>query len=66
MTTGKCPSNSISGYSFDNHYDCVLAGYRFAHDTFVNLSEIEEFKRQRIEKEKIVIRFECKQLGEET
>ena len=62
----QCPSNSIAGYQFDNHYDCVVAGYRVAHDTFLNLKEIEEFEREKIEREKLVIKFECRELGRKT
>ena len=62
----QCPSNSISGYQFDNHYDCVAAGYRVAHDTFLNLKEIEDYEKERIEKEKLVIKFECRELGRKT
>ena len=64
MTTGQCPSSQISAYEFDNHVDCVLEGYKVSHNTFMNLQAIEDFQRERIEKEKIVIKFECKQLGE--
>ena len=27
MLSGKCPSSTIAGYQFTNHYDCVNAGY---------------------------------------
>ena len=64
MTTGQCPSSQISAYEFDNHVDCVLEGYKVSHNTFMNLQTIDDFQRERIEKEKIVIKFECKQLGE--
>ena len=66
MTTGECPSNQIAGLQFDNHFDCVLDGYRVSHNTFKNLSEIEDFNKDRIEREKLVIKFECKQVGENT
>ena len=64
--TNQCPSHSFAGYQFDNHYDCVAAGYRVAHDTFLNLKEIEEFEREKIEREKLVIKFECRELGRKT
>ncbi len=63
MASGNCPSSTISGYQFTNHYDCVVAGYQLAHNTFLNLKELEEFEREYIEREKIAVRFECKQLG---
>ena len=63
MATGQCPSSTVSGYQFTNHYDCVNAGYGLAQKTFRSLEELEEFERDYIEREKIAIRFECKQLG---
>ena len=66
MTTGQCPSNSIAGFQFDNHFDCVVNGYRVAHNTFKNLEETEDFDKEKINREKLVIKFECKQVGEDT
>ena len=43
MNTGQCPTSTVSGYQFSNHYDCVNAGYAIAHNTFINLKEIEEW-----------------------
>ena len=63
MSTGQCPNSSISGYQFNSHYDCVNAGYAIAQKTFRNLKEYEEFPRETIEKDKIVIKFECKGLS---
>ena len=63
MATGQGPSSTGSGYQFTNHYDCVNAGYGLAQQTFRSLEELEEFERDYIEREKIAIRFECKQLG---
>ncbi len=62
--TGQCPSSTVAGYQFSNHYDCVASGYRFAHDTFLNLKELEKFERDYIEQERIVVKFECKELGD--
>jgi len=64
LTTGQCPTNSISAYQFDNHFDCVAMGYRVAHDTFINLKKIEDFEKDYIEEERIVVKFECKKVGE--
>ena len=63
MATGECPSSTIAGYQFTNHYDCVNAGYGVAQKTFRSLEELEEFERDYIEKEKIAIKFECKLIG---
>ena len=64
MATNQCPTNTIPGLQFDNHYDCVANGYRVAHNTFKNLEETEEFDREQVEREKLVIKFECRELGE--
>ena len=58
--TGICPSSSIPGYTFDNHYDCVVTGYRVAHNTFKSLDEIEEFDKEYVETNRIVVKFECR------
>ena len=62
MVSGECPSSTISGYQFENHYDCVNAGYGVSQQTFRNLEDLEEWSREYIEQEKIAIRFECKEL----
>ena len=64
--SNNCPSSTVAGYQFNNHYDCVASGYRIAHNTFLNLEKTEEFEREKIEREKLVIKFECKELGEKT
>ena len=64
--TGQCASNSIPALQFDNHYDCVVSGYRAAHNTFINLQTLEGFERDYIESEKIVVKFDCQKVGEET
>lgn len=60
MNTGQCPSYQYAGYQFNTHYDCVNGGYAIAQSTFRNLEELEEFEKEYIEKEKIVIKFDCK------
>ena len=62
MSTGQCPNSSISGYQFESHYDCVNAGYAIAQKTFRNLKELKEWDIPDFEKEKIVVKFECKEL----
>jgi len=62
LTTGQCPSNSISGYQFNNHYDCVTGGYAIAQSTFKNLEKLEEWDKQYINRNKIVIKFECREI----
>ena len=62
MVSGECPSSTISGWQFENHYDCVNAGYGVSQQTFRNLEDLEEWSREYIEQHKIAIRFECKEL----
>ena len=67
MINNTCPSNTIAGYQFTNHYDCVNAGYSVAQSTYNNLKGMEEYPRELIEKQKLVIKFECKEIkGEQT
>ena len=66
IVTGKCPNNSIAGLQFDDHYDCVVNGYRVAHNTFKTLEKTQELNREEINREKIVIKFECREVGEKT
>jgi hypothetical protein len=62
MNTGQCPSSSAAGYQFNSHYDCVNSGYAIAQKTYRNLKEIEEWNKDYINKNKIVVKFECKEL----
>jgi hypothetical protein len=62
MNTGQCPSSSLAGYQFNSHYDCVNSGYAIAQKTYRNLKEIEEWDIDNINKNKIVVKFECKEL----
>ena len=66
QVTGQCPSSTIAGYQFTNHYDCVNAGYAIAQSTFRNLEELEEYNRDYIEQSKIVVKFECREIGAQT
>ncbi len=66
MTTGQCPSSQIAGYQFNTHYDCVNSGYAIAQQTFRNLKQLPEWDIPDFEKQKIVIKFDCKEVGKET
>ena len=65
MNTGQCPNSTISGYQFNSHYDCVNAGYAIAQKTYRNLKELEEWDNNYINDNKIVVRFECKELSQD-
>ena len=54
MLSNSCPTSTISaGYQFENHYDCVNAGYAIAQSTFRNLKELEEYKETTSNKVKL-------------
>ncbi|BCV05039.1 MAG: hypothetical protein CM15mV97_130 [Caudoviricetes sp.] len=69
VATGQCPSSSVpsssvSGWQFNSHYDCINAGYGVAQKTFhQNLSELEEWDTDYINQNKIVVKFECREVG---
>jgi len=60
LVHNNCPSSTFVGYTFNNHYDCVNAGYGFAQKTFRALDELEEYDRAYVEQNKIVVKFECR------
>jgi len=62
MITGKCMDPHIPGYQFTSHYDCAIAGYVVSQKTLKLLTEDENYGLERINKEKLAIRFECKPL----
>ncbi len=64
MINNSCPTSTVSGYQFSSHYDCVNAGYAIAQSTFRNLQDHEEYEKEIIERQKLVIKFECKKIGE--
>lgn len=66
MINNSCPTSSVAGYQFTSHYDCVNAGYAIAQKTFRNLKDYEEYPRDILEKQKIAIKFECKEIGATT
>ena len=66
MLSNNCPQSTIAGYQFNTHYDCVNAGYAIAQSTFRNLKELEEWDREYIEQSKIVVKFECREVGTQT
>ena len=62
MLNGKCIEPQIPGYQFESHYDCALAGYVMSQQSLKMLSEDEYYGLERINKEKLAIRFECREL----
>ena len=66
MLSNNCPTSTIAGYQFNTHYDCGNAGYAVAQSTFRNLKELEEWDREYLEQSKIVVKFECREIGAKT
>jgi len=62
MITNTCMDPHISGYQFTNHYDCAISGYAVSQKTLKLLVKDEEFGLDRINNEKLAIRFECRPL----
>ena len=62
MISGKCIDPHIPGFQFTSHYDCAIAGYAVSQKTLKLLTEDENYGLERINKEKLAIRFECKPL----
>ena len=66
ITTGQCPSSTFTGWQFNSHYDCVMGGYGVAQQAFKHLEETHELDVETINREKFVVKFECKQIGTNT
>jgi hypothetical protein len=54
--------SSIPGLTYGSHYDCALGGYKMAYKTFQVLKDDDYYGLDRINDEKIAIKFECKEL----
>ena len=44
----------------------MVAGYKYSHNKFTKLEELEELEREYIEEKKLVIKFECKNVNTAT
>ena len=63
MITGQCLDSHHPGYQFKTHYDCAIAGYALSQESLKLLSEEEYYYGlDRINKERLAIRFECREL----
>ena len=51
-----CSESMVVGLEFDNYKDCILQGYKSSHNT------LKELYGERIEKEKLAIKFDCKEI----
>ena len=63
LVTNTCFESQISGYTFTSHYECARAGYKVSAATLDTLAKDEYyFGLDRINQEKIAIKFECKEM----
>ena len=52
-----CTSTHLVPLQFENYKECILQGYKSSHNT------LKELYGDRIEEEKLAIKFECKEVG---
>ena len=55
-----CYSQKIVALEFDDYSDCILEGYKHSHNHLANI------EKDKINKEKLAIRFQCKEIKTET
>jgi|TARA_R100001463_G_scaffold81656_1_gene136221 hypothetical protein len=54
----NCYATHVVPLEFTNYTDCILQGYKSSHNT------LKELYFDKIENEKLAIKFECKEIGE--
>ena len=59
VVAGKCTDATYTGLMFNDHYTCALGGYRMGYETFKRLEADDYYGLDRINKEKIAVKFEC-------
>ena len=57
-TLPVCTATHIVPLEFKTYKDCILQGYKSSHNT------LKELYNNKIEEEKLAIKFECRQVGE--
>ena len=62
LLSGQCFESQVTGYMFNSHYDCAVAGYQVSGQTFKTLKNDDYIGLDRLNKEKIAIKFLCKEL----
>jgi len=55
-----CYSEKVVALEFDNYYDCILQGYKQSYNHLASLD------KEKIIKQKLAIRFQCKEINMET
>jgi len=54
--TPVCTSTHVVPLEFSSYKDCILQGYKSSHNT------LKELYGDRIEEEKLAIKFDCKEI----
>mgnify|MGYP003140752146 CR=1 FL=1 len=54
-----CYSEKVMSLEFNNYYDCILEGYKQSH------SHLASLDKEQITKQKLAIRFQCKEIKTE-
>ena len=57
-TNPNCTDSHVVPLEFINYESCILQGYKSAHNTLISSYS------SRIEDEKLAIKFECREVGE--
>tara|TARA_R100000734_G_C3293915_1_gene85338 strand:+ start:787 stop:1011 length:225 start_codon:yes stop_codon:yes gene_type:complete len=57
-TNTNCTDSHVVPLEFNNYESCILQGYKSSHNT------LKELYGERIESEKLAIRFYCREVGE--
>ena len=57
-TNPNCTDSHVVPLEFNNYESCILQGYKSAHNTLIS------FYYGRIEDEKLAIKFQCREVGE--
>jgi len=55
--TLQCPVASLSKYEFDNWHDCATKGYVLAAEA------MKDLPKDKVNQEKLAIKFECKEVA---
>ena len=56
ISSPVCETTHIVPLEFDTYQDCILQGYKSSHNT------LTEIYGERIEEEKLAIKFECQEI----
>ena len=58
MSTGQCPSSTVSGWQFNSHYDCATSGY------LNSITSLQTLGSENVNKFKLQVAFNCNEVNE--